>query len=91
MKALVAVTLIAGIIIAWVLIWGRAIGVAAHKGHLGTGVVLRLLVLGPLALRAAQRLSAAESCPVGEEHEWERRSRADGTSRKTCNLCGLDR
>ena len=91
MKALFAVTLIAGIVIAWVLIWGRAIGVAARKGHLGTGVVLRLLVLGPLALRAAQRLSDAEPCPVGEEHEWERRSRAGGASKKTCKLCGLDR
>ncbi len=97
MKAIVAVILVAGIVIAWVLLWGRAIGVAAHKGHLGTGVVLRLLVLGPLALRAAQRLSDVEPCPEGADHEWGERTEVIGPSgqtlgwKKRCRLCGLDR
>lgn len=96
MKAILAVILIAGIVIAWILLWGRAIGVAAHKGHLGTGVVLRLLALGPLALRAAQRLSDAEPCPVGADHEWGERAEVTGpsglnSSKRECRLCGLER
>jgi len=96
MKAIVAVILIAGIVIAWVLLWGRAIGVAVHKGHVGTGVVLRLLALGPLALRAAQRLPDAEPCPVGADHEWGERTEATGrpglnSSKRECRLCGLER
>ena len=96
MKAIVAVLLIAGIVTAWVLLWGRAIGVAAHKGHVGNGVVFRLLALGPLALRAAQRLSDAEPCTAGADHEWQDRTEVAGpagltSSKRKCKRCGLER